>query len=249
MKILICISNVPDTTTKFKLTADSKNVDTTGVQWIINPWDELALTRAVELKETTGSIISSIIVATVGTPETESTLRKALAIGADKAYRVDAKPLDAWFVANQLVQLVQKEKPDVIFTGVESSDFNGSAVGGMLAEFLNYNSISAITSFNIENGGVVVTREIDGGQEQLIPDLPMIAVVQKGIAFEPKIPAMRGIMMARQKPLEVIPQIDIQPIVTSENYELPKSKAACKLVDPEKASELIQLLHTEAKII
>ena len=249
MKILVCISNVPDTTTKIKLTPDSKNVDLSGVQWIINPWDELALTRAVELKETQTSGVESVIVATVGTLETEATLRKALAIGADKAFRVDAKASDAWFVVNQLAEVVKKENPDVIFTGVESSDFNSSAVGGMLAELLDMNSVTSVTSFQIENGQVIVSREIDGGQEQIAPALPFLAVVQKGIAIEPRIPAMRGIMMARQKSLEVVAPVDVQPLVQADSYELPRPKAACKMVEPEKAEELMQLLHNEAKVI
>lgn len=249
MKILVCISNVPDTTTKIRLTPDNKQVDTTGVQWIINPWDELALTRAVELREVPGSKVTEVSVATVGIADTEPTLRKALAIGADKAYRVDARALDSWFAANQLAEVVKKVNPDVIFTGVESSDFNGSAVGGMLAELVGYNSISAVTTFGLENDEVIVTREIDGGQEQIKPALPMLAVVQKGIAIEPRIPAMRGIMMARQKPLEVIPPVEIQAMVVAEIYESPKPKAACKMVDAENASDLIQLLHNEAKVI
>lgn len=249
MKILVCISNVPDTTTKIKLTADSKNIDLTGVQWIINPWDELALTRAVELRETQSSIVQSVIVATVGSAETEATLRKALAIGADKAYRVDTKAQDAWFVASQLAEVVKKENPDVIFAGVESSDYNGSAVGGMLAELLEMNSVSSVTSFQIENGQVIVSREMDGGQEQIAPALPFLAVVQKGIAIEPRIPAMRGIMMARQKPLEVLPAVDVQALVVTGTYELPKPKSACKMIEAEKAEQLIQLLHNEAKVI
>jgi len=249
MKILVCISNVPDTTTKIKLTADSKNVDLTSVQWIINPWDELALTRAVELRETQSSVVQSVIVATVGTAETEATLRKALALGADKAYRVDTKAMDAWFVANQLAEVVKKENPDVIFTGVESSDFNGSAVGGMLAELLDINSVSSVTSFHIDNGQVIISREMDGGQEHIAPALPLLAVVQKGIAIEPRIPAMRGIMMARQKPLEVLPPVEIQALVVTETYELPKPKSACKMIEAEKAEQLIQLLHNEAKVI
>jgi electron transfer flavoprotein beta subunit len=249
MKILVCISNVPDTTTKIKLTADSKNVDLAGVQWIINPWDELALTRAVELRETQSSVIQSVIVATVGAAETEATLRKALAIGADKAYRVDIKAEDSWLVANQLAEVVKKENPDVIFTGVESSDYNGSAVGGMLAELLDMNSVSSVTSFQIESGQVIINREMDGGQEQIAPALPFLAVVQKGIAIEPRIPAMRGIMMARQKPLEVIPPVEVQALVSAENYELPKPKSTCKMIEPEKAVELMHLLHSEAKVI
>ncbi len=249
MKILVCISNVPDTTTKIKLTADSKNIDLTGVQWIINPWDELALTRAVELRETQSSVVQSVIVATVGTAETEATLRKALAIGADKAYRVDAKAQDAWFVANQLAEVVKKENPDVVFTGVESSDFNGSAVGGMLAELMDINSVSSVTSFHIDNGQVIVSREMDGGQEQIAPSLPLLAVVQKGIAIEPRIPAMRGIMMARQKPLEVLPPVEVQALVVTETYELPKPKSACKMIEAEKAEQMILLLHQEAKVI
>lgn len=249
MKLLVCISNVPDTTTKIKLAPDSGSVDLSGVQWIINPWDELALTRAVELKEIPDNPVNSVIVASVGTSETDATLRKALAIGADKAYRIDGKAPDAWYVANQLAEVINMEKPDVVFTGVESSDFNGSAVGGMLAELVEMNSVSSVSSFNIDNGQAILTREMDGGQEQISSALPILVVVQKGIAIEPRIPAMRGIMMARQKPLEVLPAKEVQAHLSTHSYELPRPKAACKLVDPEKPGELITLLHTEAKVI
>ncbi len=243
MKILVLISNVPDTTTKIRFTGDNTAFDTNGVQWIINPWDELALTRAVELKE--AGAVEKIVVANVGEKITEPTLRKALAVGADEAIRVDAKPEDAYFVAKQLAEVAKDF--DLIMAGIEASDYNGSGVGGMLAEMLGINSVSAVSGIDIENGELKIHRDIDGGSQVLSVPTPVLTVVQKGIAIDPRIPAMRGIMMARKKPLNVVPAVDAAPRTGFISYELPAPKAACKMVDEDNAKELITLLHEEAK--
>ena len=247
MKILICLSNVPDTTTKVKFSGDHTAFDKTGVQWIINPWDEFALTRALELKETSGGAISSISIATVGGSDAEPTMRKALAIGADDAIRIDASPIDAYFVAAQLAEVAKDF--DIIMAGIEASDYNGSVVGGMLSEFLNIPSISSVSKLNIEGGVISLVREIDGGSEVMKTTTPFVAIVQKGIAKEPRIPAMRGIMMARTKPLKVVPAIEVEALTEFVSYELPAPKAKCKMVDAENVKELVDLLKNEAKAI
>ncbi len=244
MNVLVLISNVPDTTTKIRFTGDN-NFDSAGVQWIINPWDELALTRAVELKE--AGAVEKITVANVGAKITEATLRKALAVGADEAVRIDAEPTDGFFVAKQLAEVAKEY--DIILAGIEASDYNGSAVGGMLAELLDFNSVSAVSGLNIEGGELVVNREIDGGSQVLSVASPVVLIVQKGIAKEPRIPAMRGIMMARKKPLNVIPAIDESNKTKFVSYEMPPPKAACKMVDEDNAKELIAMLHEEAKVL
>ena len=247
MKILVLIGNVPDTTTKIKFNAEKTAFDATGVQWIINPWDELALTRAMELKEAPGSKVESVTVANVGRQETEATLRKALAIGADKAIRVDADARDAYYVASQLSKVCQGF--DLIFAGVEASDYNGAAVGGMLAELLGIQSVSAVSGLQVEEGLVRITREIEGGSQTLTAATPLMAIVQKGIAREPRIPAMRGIMMARSKPLEVLSPVDTETRVSFASFDLPPAKAACKKFSEEQAKELIHALRDEAKVL
>ncbi len=245
MKILVLISNVPDTTTKIRFKAENTAFDDAGVQWIINPWDELALTRAVELKEAGGA--THITVANVGTPSTEPTLRKALAVGADDAIRVNVAAKDAFEVASQLAAIAKDY--DLILAGIEASDYNGSAVGGMLAELLDISSVSAVSGIKIENGVMQFNREIDGGSQTLEVSTPVLAIVQKGIAKEPKIPAMRGIMMARSKPLKVVEPIAAEELTSFVKFELPPKKAACKMVAEDNAKELVRLLHEEAKVL
>ncbi len=245
MKILVLISNVPDTTTKIRFTGDNKAFDTAGVQWIINPWDELALTRAMELKEAGG--VEKITVANVGAKITEPTLRKALAVGADDAIRIDAVPVDAYFVATQLAQVAKDY--DLILAGIEASDYNGVGVGGMLAEMMGINSVSAVSGIDMENGELKIHRDIDGGSQVLTVPVPLVAIVQKGIAIDPRIPAMRGIMMARKKPLNVVAPIEAEARTEFLSYELPAPKAACKMVEEDNAKELIRLLHEEAKVL
>jgi electron transfer flavoprotein beta subunit len=248
MKILVCISNVPDTTTKVKFVDDSTKLDVSGIQWVINPWDELALTRALELKDDSSNGVQSVTVGHVGLVSSEPTLRKALAIGADDAIRVNTEPGDAYSVAAQLAEAIRNENFDIIMCGIESSDHNGSTVGGMLAEFLGYPSITGVSTVKVEAGHPVVTREIDGGKEILSVPTPFIAIVQKGIAKEPRIAAMRGIMMARTKPIKVVEPQAIDSLTEVIGYEMPKPRAACKYINADDAGQLIALLQNEAKV-
>jgi len=249
MKVLVCISNVPDTTTKVRFIDDNKKLDTTGIQWVINPWDELSLTRALELKDVAANGIEKVTVAHVGTAAAEPVIRKALAIGADDAIRVNAEASDAFFVASQLSEVLKQNPYDIIMCGIESSDHNGSTVGGMLAELLGIPSVSAVSSLAIENGAVVMSREIDGGKEIVNVPSPFVAIVQKGIAKEPRIAAMRGIMMARTKPIAVVEPATVEAFTEVMAYEMPKLRAACKFVDAENAGQLIALLQNEAKVL
>ena len=249
MKILVCISNVPDTTTKVKFVEGNTKLDITGIQWVINPWDELSLTRALELKDDPSTGIKSVTVAHVGPASSEPTIRKALAIGADDAIRINAEASDAYYVAAQLAEVIKKEKFDIILCGIESSDFNGSTVGGMVSEFLGVPSVSAVSSLKIEGGKPVITREIDGGKESVSVPLPFVAIVQKGIAKEPRIAAMRGIMLARTKPVKVAEPVAVEPLTRILLFEKPGQRAACKFVDPENPGQLIGLLQNEAKVI
>lgn len=249
MKILVCISNVPDTTTKIKFAEGSSVIDAAGIQWVINPWDELSLTRALELKDDAASGPKTITVVNVGPVSAEPTIRKALAIGADDAVRVNGDPSDAWFVASQIAEVVKKDQYDIVMCGIESSDFNGSAVGGMIAEFLGVPSVSAVSGLKIENGQALMTREIDGGKELVTVPMPFVAIVQKGIAKEPRIAAMRGIMMARTKPIRVVEPAATETLSNVSALEKPSPRAACKYIDADNAAQLISLLQNEAKVI
>jgi electron transfer flavoprotein beta subunit len=249
MKILVCISNVPDTTTKIKFAEGNTSIDTAGIQWVINPWDELSLTRALELKDDVTSGIKSVTVIHVGTAASEPTIRKALAIGADDAIRVNAISSDAWFVAAQIAEVVKKEQFELIMCGIESSDYNGSIVGGMISEFLGIPSVSAVSDIKIENGQPVLIREIDGGKEVVNVPVPFVAIVQKGIAKEPRIAAMRGIMMARSKPVKLIEPVAVDPMNQVVEFEKPAPRAACKFVDADNPAQLLDLLQNEAKVI
>jgi len=249
MKILVCISNVPDTTTKIKLSGDQKSVDMNGVQWVINPWDELALTRAMEIKEQSGGKVEKITVITVGEKTTEPTLRKALAVGADNAVRIDANPGDDYYTAAQIAEYIKKEPFELILAGIESSDYNGSAVGSMVAEFLDIPSVSSVSNLTLEGDSFIMKRAIDGGSEIVTSSLPVVAIVQKGIAIDPRIPAMRGIMMARKKPLSVEAAAAIDAVSEFANFEMPQPKPPVKMVDAENVGELFRLLHEEAKVL
>ncbi len=249
MKILICLSNVPDTTTKIKLVDNNKSYDKSGVQWIINPWDELALTRALELKDDSNAAVDRVTIITVGGKDAEPTIRKALAIGADDAIRVDAEPLDAFYVASQVAGAVRNDMYDIIVCGIESSDYNGSTVGGMVAEMLEIPSVSAVSAINISGTEISLNREIDGGKEVLGVPVPFVAIVQKGIATEPRIASMRGIMTAKTKPLKMVPAVPCESMTEYAGFELPATKAACKMINPDNVKELVDLLRNEAKVI
>ncbi len=241
------MSNVPDTTTKVRFTDGNTRLDAAGIQWIINPWDELALTRALELKD--AGAISAVEVINVGPALTEATLRKALAIGADKAWRIDAETADGYQVAQLLAQWLKDQAFDILLAGVESSDYNSSGVGIMLAALAGIPSVSNVSGLSIEGGQVILKREIEGGQQQLKAHGPFLAVVQKGIALEPRIPSMRGIMTARTKPLEVVPAHPVAARTAYQAFSLPQPKGSCRMVDPEQPDELFRLLHEEARVI
>jgi len=248
MRIIVCISNVPDTTTKIKLTPDHKSIESAGIQWVINPWDELSLTRALELKDDAGNAVSQVTVAHVGPATSDPTIRKALAIGADDAIRVNAEATDAYYTAFQLAEALKSESYDLIMCGIESSDHNGSAVGGMLSEFLNIPSVSAVSGLRIENDSIVMNREIDGGKEVVAVKSPMLAIVQKGIAKEPRIASMRGIMTSRTKVIKVVEAVPGDALTSLVSYETPAARAACRFVDAENPKELVDLLQNEAKV-
>jgi len=249
MKILVCISNVPDTTTKIKFDDGMKSLDTNGVQWVINPWDEFALTRALEIKEQSSGKIEKVSVINVGTVSTEPTIRKALAIGADDAFRIDCEPSDSYTIAAQIAEVAKNENYDIIFAGIESSDCNSSAVGSMVAEFMDIASVSSVSSFEFTNGDITLKREIDGGKETVKIQTPFVAIVQKGICINPRIPAMRGIMMARTKPIKVSSPVSTEALSEALSFEVPPPKADCKMIDAENTDELIELLHSEAKVL
>jgi electron transfer flavoprotein beta subunit len=245
MKILVCISNVPDTTTKITFADNNTQFNTNGVQFIINPYDEIALARAIEL---TDGGNGSVTVINVGDASTEPTIRKALAIGATDAVRVNAKPHDAWFVAYQVAQYIKTNQFDLILTGRESIDYNGSKVAGMIGELLDLPSVSIIKKLEVDGAGATVEREIEGGKEVLTIPLPFVAGTAEGVA-EPKIPNMRGIMSARTKPLTVIEPAEVKTYSEVLSYETPAPRGQVKLVAADDTAKLVELLHTEARVI
>ena len=248
MKILVCISHVPDTTSKINFTENNTKFDTNGVQFIINPNDEFGLTRAMWFKEKQGA---SVDVINVGLQETEPTLRKALAIGADTAIRINSAPTDSWNVAREIAKVAAENNYDLIICGRESIDYNGGMVPGALAALNNYNFITNCIALDIEGNEVHASREIDGGKENLKTILPLVVGSQKGIVEESdlRIPNMRGIMMARKKPLNVIEPSFSEITTQVINFEKPAPKGEVKLVDAENIDELINLLHSEAKVL
>lgn len=246
MKILVCISHVPDTTAKISFVDNNQNYNKEGQQFIIGPNEELALTSAIDIKEAKGGSITAI---TVGLPDVEPTLRKALAMGADDAIRVNMEAKDALNVATQIAEVVKNNAYDVIITGRESIDYNGGQVGEMLAEILNIPSVSGVNMLDLEEGKATLQREIDGGFEKVECAFPLVLSGQKGIAKEPKIPAMRGIMMARRKPLAVVEPLAFEDATEVLEHSLPEAKSACTMIDADNVSELVRLLHEEAKVI
>ena len=245
MKILVCITHVPDTTSKIQFTADNTKFDTTGVQFIIGPYDDYALARAVELRDQSSG---KLTVLNVGESETEPTLRKALAIGADEAIRVNASPKDSFFVAEQIAHYAKEGGYDLILMGRESIDFNGGMVHGMVGEILGMPSFSPVMKLDLDGTSVTMSREIEGGKEVVEASLPLIAGCQEPIA-EWKIPNMRGIMSARTKPLNVVEPVSEETQAVAVKYELPPAKGAVKLIDKDNVSELVKLLKNEAKVL
>src|SRR6187397_256519 len=233
MKILVCISKTPDTTAKIAFTDNNTKFDTNGVQWIINPYDEwYALVRAIELKEKDTSTVIHLI--TVGFPDAEPIIRKALALGGDEAIRVNTDSADSFTIASQIAAVAKDGNYDLIFTGKETIDYNGSSIGGMVAELLDLPYVSLAAKFELEANRAVITREIEGGEEVNEVDLPVVVSAQKGMA-EQRIPNMRGIMAARTKPLKVIEPVAVEAQTHVSEFVLPPAKAGVKLVSPDNA--------------
>ena len=248
MKILVCISHVPDTTSKINFTDGDTTFDTNGVQFVINPNDEFGLTRAMWFKEKQGD---SVDIINVGGPETEPTLRKALAIGADTAIRVNTPALDGYQVAKEIAAVAKDGDYNLIIAGRESIDYNGGMVPGMLAKLLGANFVNTCTGLEIDGETATATREIDGGKETLSAKLPLVVGGQKGLVEESdlRIPNMRGIMMARKKPLNVVEPTGASKESQAVKFEKPAPKGAVKLVDADNLDQLVDLLHNEAKVI
>ena len=245
MKILVCISHVPDTTSRINFTDNNTKFDTTGVQFIIGPYDDYALARAIELKEGLGATVHVI---NVGLADTEPTLRKALAIGADEAIRVNAEPTDSFFVASQIAAQSKSGNYDLILMGRESIDYNSGVVHGIVGELLGLPSVSPVMKLDIEGNKAKLAREIEGGKEYLEVNLPFVAGCQEPIA-EWKIPNMRGIMSARTKPLKVVEPVAGDGGVKLSKFELPPPKGAVKMIPADNVSELVNLLKNEAKVL
>jgi electron transfer flavoprotein beta subunit len=247
MKLLVCISKTPETTAKISFINDNQEFNKEGVQFIMNPYDEwYSLVRALELKEQHGGTVTVI---NVGPASNDIIIRKALAIGADDAVRIDAtENVSAFYVAKQIANYAQNENFNLIFLGKETINYNGSEVGGMIAELLGLPYISYATHMEHDGSTAILTRDVEGGEEVSEVSGSFVVSAAKGMA-EQRIPNMRGIMMAKRKPLNVIPAIELDSSVSISSYELPVGKSGVKMVDPENMDELVRLLHEEAKVI
>jgi electron transfer flavoprotein beta subunit len=246
MKILVCISKSPDTTSKIAFTEGDSKFDENGVQYIVNPYDEwYALVRGLELKEANGGTVTIV---TVGTAGDDAVIRKALAIGADEAVRIDAEPTDAYFTAMQIAEYAKANGFDMVLTGKETINYNGSQVGGMIAEAMDLPFVSLASKLDVAGTTATLETEIVGGLEVIEVSLPAVISCAKGMA-EQRIPNMRGIMAARTKPLNVVAPAAIDALTSFDSYSLPEEKSACKMIDPENMDELVELLHNEAKVI
>ena len=246
MKIIVCISKAPDTTSKIAFTDGNSKFDENGVQFIVNPYDEwYALVRALELKEANGG---SVTVLNVGDTSNDAIIRKALAIGADDAVRIDTPTQDAPFVAKQIANYVKENNPDMVLLGKETIDYNGSQVGGMVAAILDMPYVSLASKLDMNGTTATIEREIEGGVEVIETSTPFVLSAAKGMA-EARIPNMSGIMAARTKPLNVVAAIAADNATEIKSFSLPPAKTGCKYVDADNVEQLIDLLHNEAKAI
>jgi electron transfer flavoprotein beta subunit len=247
MKILVCISKTPDTTAKIAFTDNNRKFVTEGVQWILNPYDEwYALVRAIEIKEKDPTVVLHLIM--VGGADCDAVIRKALALGGDEAIRVNAEPVESFFVASQIAAIAKNGAYDLILTGKETIDYNGASVGGMVAGLLEFPFISLAAKLEMSGNSIILVREIEGGEETVEANLPLVVGCQKGMA-EQRIPNMKGIMGARSKPLKVVEAITAEPLTEIVSFELPPPKKGVKMVAADNVEELVRLLHEEAKLI
>ncbi len=247
MKILVCITKAPDTTTKIAFTENNSKLNEAGVQWIINPFDEwYALVRALELKE--AGTATAVHLITVGKADTEPVIRKALALGGDEAIRIDADSNDSHFIATQIAEYAKSQSYDLILTGKESIDYGNASIGAMVAELMDLPFISHVSKLDMTGNMVTANREIEGGEETDSCACPLVISSQKGMA-EARIPNMRGIMAARTKPLNVVAPVAVDELTSILSYDVPTQKTGVKMIDIEQMDELVRLLHEEAKVI
>jgi electron transfer flavoprotein beta subunit len=245
MKLLVCISKTPDTTSKIAFTEGNTKFDENGVQWIINPYDEwYALVRAIEIKEQDPT--ATIHLVTVGEADAEPIIRKALALGGDEAIRINMQSNDSFVVASQIAAIAKEGAYDLILTGKETIDYNSACIGSMLSGLLDLPFVSLANHMQLNGNTASIQREIEGGEETCEVTLPAIVSCQKGMA-EQRIPNMRGIMAARTKPLKVVEPIAVQATTTIQAYDLPPAKSGVKLVAADNVDELVRLLKEEAK--
>ena len=246
MKILVCVTKTPETTAKISFKDGNSEFDEAGVNFIMNPYDEwYALVRALELKEAGGGTVTIL---NVGPKGNETVIRKGLAIGADNAVRIDAEPKSSLFVAKQIAAHAKAENYDIIFTGKESIDYNASEVGAMVAELLDLPFISYAVHLEMNGNTATITRDIEGGEEVAEVATPFALSAAKGLA-EQRIPNMRGIMMAKRKPLKVVEAVAADDLAVAVEYAKPQEKGSVKMIDAEDMEELVRLLHEEAKVI
>ena len=247
MKILVCVSKTPDTTSKIAFKDGNSKFDDAGVQWIINPYDEwYALVRAIELKEKDPSTVIHLV--TVGAADTEPIIRKALALGGDEAIRVNTDSHDSFYIASQIVEVAKQGSYDLVFTGKETIDYNGGVVGGMLAELLDLPYISLASKLDVDGSSLKIERELEGVKETVTANMPCVISAQKGMA-EARIPNMRGILASKTKPVTVI-AADGSPVKAGvKSFAMPAEKTGCKMISPDDAAQLVSLLHNEAKVI
>ena len=247
MKILLCISSVPDTTSKINFTADKTAFDKNGIQWVINPLDEFALTKAIKLQASG----ATVTVLNVGEPSTEAVIRKALAIGANDAIRINTEPKDSFSVAKEIANVAKDGNYDLILCGKESIDYNGGSVPGMVAQLLDQPFVNACVGLEVNGAEATAIREIEGGKETISVKLPAVIAGQKGMVDEKDliIPNMRGIMSARTKPLQVLEPVSTEVRVEAVSYDSVPARAAVKMISADNLDELVRLLHEEAKVI
>jgi len=248
MKILVCISSVPDTTAKIKFTEDHSAFDKNGIQWVINPLDEFALTKAINLQQSQGATVT---VLNVGDASTEPVIRKALAIGADDAIRVNLEPKDSYSAAQEIAKVAKEGNYDIILMGIESIDYNGGSVPAMVAEILQHPFVNACVGLEVEGTKAKLSREIEGGKETLTAEFPVVIAGQQGLVEEKDliIPNMRGIMSARKKNLQVVEAAAVEVKVEAESFESTPSRGNVKMIPADQLDELVKSLHEEAKVI
>jgi len=249
MNIIVCVSLVPDSTTKVKISTDGKSIDENGVSFIINPYDEFAVEEAIRLKESKGG---EVTVVTVGTDKSKEAIKKAFQMGADKGIliKTTTQEFDSYFVAKNLSEFLKNKNADIIFFGKQSIDFDGLLIPSMVSELLNIPSISVVVKLEINDNKVIAEREVEGGKEIIEANIPVIIGAQKGLN-EPRYPNLKSIMAAKSKPIEEIDATNSDSKTNIKEMKLPQVKSGGKIFSNGKddVPELVRLLREEAKVI